>query len=162
MPGTDFFKKRTFLKKDVFFLWNLQGSYFQQNTENLLITKEEYLLIIQSSDVGMSSKRTYARSESHVISFSGKKSSVFGIGDKNGSGLVTTLPDSSQEKKMIPMNKMAKKGLRIIIVGCGKVGNTLTEQLVREGHDITLIDKNADKISVSTGLYDAQNPEMHP
>ena len=52
------------------------------------------------------------------------------------------------------MNKMAKKGLRIIIVGCGKVGNTLTEQLVREGHDITLIDKNADKISVSTGLYD--------
>ena len=99
MPGTDFFKKRTFLKKDVFFLWNLQGSYFQQNTENLLITKEEYLLIIQSSDVGMSSKRTYARSESHVISFSGKKSSVFGIGDKNGSGLVTTLPDSSQEKE---------------------------------------------------------------
>ena len=24
--------------------------------------------------------------------------------------------------------------LRIIIVGCGKVGYTLTEQLVREGH----------------------------
>lgn len=45
-------------------------------------------------------------------------------------------------------------GLRIIIVGCGKVGNTLTEQLVREGHNITLIDKDADKISVSTGLYD--------
>ncbi len=47
----------------------------------------------------MSSKRTYARSESHVISFSGKKSNVFSLGDKNGSGLVTTLPDSSQEKE---------------------------------------------------------------
>lgn len=45
-------------------------------------------------------------------------------------------------------------GLRILIVGCGKVGNTLTEQLVREGHNITLIDKSADKISLSTGLYD--------
>lgn len=45
-------------------------------------------------------------------------------------------------------------GLRIIIVGCGKVGNTLTEQLVREGHNITLIDKSSDKIASSTGLYD--------
>lgn len=35
----------------------------------------------------------------------------------------------------------SKKGLRIIIVGCGKVGITLTEQLAKEGHDITLIDK---------------------
>ena len=31
---------------------------------------------------------------------------------------------------------------RIIIVGCGKVGHTLTEQLAREGHDITIIDTN--------------------
>jgi len=30
----------------------------------------------------------------------------------------------------------------IIIVGCGKVGHTLTEQLAREGHDITIIDTN--------------------
>ena len=99
MPGTDFFKKRTFLEKDVFFLWNLQGSYFQQNKEYLLITKEEYLLIIQSSDVGMSSKRSYARSETHMISFAAKKSAMLGIGDKSGSGLVSTLPDSSQEKE---------------------------------------------------------------
>ena len=34
------------------------------------------------------------------------------------------------------------KGLSIIIVGCGKVGLTLVEQLSREGHDITVIDKN--------------------
>lgn len=45
-------------------------------------------------------------------------------------------------------------GLNIIIVGCGKVGATLTEQLIREGHDITLIDKNPQKIQTLTNLYD--------
>ena len=29
----------------------------------------------------------------------------------------------------------AKQGLNIIIVGCGKVGSTLIEQLTKEGHD---------------------------
>jgi len=55
---------------------------------------------------------------------------------------------------MVAMSNRGKKGFHIIIVGCGKVGNTLTEQLVREGHDITLIDKDADKVSMTTGLYD--------
>lgn len=45
-------------------------------------------------------------------------------------------------------------GLNIIIVGCGKVGNTLTEKLVEEGHDITLIDRNPQKIREITGIYD--------
>lgn len=37
---------------------------------------------------------------------------------------------------------MAKgKGLKIIIVGCGKVGETLVDKLSREGHDITIINK---------------------
>lgn len=51
---------------------------------------------------------------------------------------------------------MAKdvQGLSIIIVGCGKVGSTLIEQLSREGHDITVIDKNAQKIQELTNLYD--------
>ena len=35
----------------------------------------------------------------------------------------------------------SKNGLSIIIVGCGKVGMTLIEQLSKEGHDITIIDK---------------------
>ena len=39
-------------------------------------------------------------------------------------------------------SKPAKKGLKIIIVGCGKVGTTLVEQLSKEGHDIIIIDKN--------------------
>lgn len=47
-----------------------------------------------------------------------------------------------------------KKGLRIIIVGCGKVGTTLIEQLVKEGHDITIIDKNPQAVQTMTDLYD--------
>ena len=50
---------------------------------------------------------------------------------------------------------MAKnKGLSIIIVGCGKVGITLVEQLCREGHDITVIDKNRELVEYITGTYD--------
>lgn len=48
----------------------------------------------------------------------------------------------------------SKKGLHIIIVGCGKVGATLIEQLLKEGHDITIIDKNPQKIQGMTNLYD--------
>ena len=47
----------------------------------------------------------------------------------------------------------SKNGLNIIIVGCGKVGAALVEQLVREGHDITIIDKNPQKIQNYTNLY---------
>lgn len=47
-----------------------------------------------------------------------------------------------------------KQGLKIIIVGCGKVGITLIEQLCKEGHDITIIDKNPSKIQTLTNLYD--------
>lgn len=48
----------------------------------------------------------------------------------------------------------AEQGLNIIIVGCGKVGSTLVEQLSNEGHDITIIDKNPQKIQNLTTLYD--------
>ena len=36
--------------------------------------------------------------------------------------------------------------MKIIVVGCGKVGYSLTEQLNREGHDITVIDKDEEKV----------------
>ena len=50
-------------------------------------------------------------------------------------------------------NKMhVKNGLNIIIVGCGKVGMTLIEQLSKEGHDITIIDKNAAKVQEMSNL----------
>ena len=45
-------------------------------------------------------------------------------------------------------------GLKIIIVGCGKVGQTLVEQLSREGHDITIIDKNAQRVQALANSYD--------
>ena len=46
------------------------------------------------------------------------------------------------------------KGLSIVIVGCGKVGVTLVEQLSREGHDITVIDKDSSLVEYMTGTYD--------
>lgn len=50
--------------------------------------------------------------------------------------------------------KNAPKGLQIIIVGCGKVGRTLVEQLSKEGHDITIIDKNAERVQTVSSLFD--------
>lgn len=49
---------------------------------------------------------------------------------------------------------MSRNGLKIIIVGGGKVGKTLTAQLCAEGHDIAIIDNNADVVQELTGLYD--------
>lgn len=45
--------------------------------------------------------------------------------------------------------------MQIIIVGCGKVGRTLAEQLQEEKTDLTLIDLSADKINAITEDVDA-------
>lgn len=55
---------------------------------------------------------------------------------------------------MFHMNSHTVKGLKIIIVGCGKVGKTLIEQLSKEGHDIVIIDNNPAKIEEITNMYD--------
>lgn len=55
---------------------------------------------------------------------------------------------------MFNFKKNVKSGLRIIIVGCGKVGRTLIAVLSKEGHDIIIIDKNAAKIEEMENLYD--------
>lgn len=55
---------------------------------------------------------------------------------------------------MFKTKSQKEKGLNIIIVGCGKVGATLTEQLSKESHDITLIDKNPLKVQHLTNAYD--------
>ena len=47
-----------------------------------------------------------------------------------------------------------ENALKIIIVGCGKVGANLVDQLSKEGHDITVIDKKAEKIQDITNIYD--------
>lgn len=44
--------------------------------------------------------------------------------------------------------------LKIMIVGCGKVGSTLVEQLTQEGNDITIIDEDRNRIADLTNLYD--------
>lgn len=55
---------------------------------------------------------------------------------------------------MLKAKNPGSQGLNIIIVGCGKVGSTLIEQLSKEGHDITIIDKNAQKVQEIANLYD--------
>mgnify|MGYP002708278078 FL=1 len=55
---------------------------------------------------------------------------------------------------MFENRKEAPKGLKIIIVGCGKVGATLVDQLSQEGHDITVVDKNAALVQNIANQYD--------
>ena len=45
--------------------------------------------------------------------------------------------------------------MHIIIVGCGKVGYTLVEQLSNEEHNIIVVDKNPDKVKYITDELDA-------
>lgn len=45
--------------------------------------------------------------------------------------------------------------MNIIIVGCGKVGYTLVEQLSNEEHNIVVVDKNKDKVQYITDNLDA-------
>lgn len=49
--------------------------------------------------------------------------------------------------------------MRIIIAGCGKVGYTLAQQLGEEGHDVTLIDTDGDKLEATLGQLDVQGVE---
>lgn len=49
--------------------------------------------------------------------------------------------------------------MKIIIVGCGKVGLTLAEQLNNEGHDITVIDKDGIKLRTVTDNIDVMGVE---
>ena len=44
--------------------------------------------------------------------------------------------------------------MNIIIAGCGKIGCTLADALVSEGHDVTAIDENPQAIDEITNTYD--------
>lgn len=46
--------------------------------------------------------------------------------------------------------------MKIIIVGCGKVGYTLVEQLSGENHDIVVIDTSEEKVRAITDVLDAK------
>ena len=49
---------------------------------------------------------------------------------------------------------MSKKGLKIIVVGAGKVGDTLVNRLAEEGHDLVIIDKNVERLTELANLCD--------
>ena len=55
---------------------------------------------------------------------------------------------------VLKRNPKPKAGLKIIVVGCGKVGKTLVEQLYSEGHDVTVIDQNAQRVADVAAAYD--------
>ena len=44
--------------------------------------------------------------------------------------------------------------MRIVIVGAGKVGSTLAFQLVKEGHDVVVIDTNEERIKELQNMAD--------
>lgn len=44
--------------------------------------------------------------------------------------------------------------MNILIVGCGKVGNTLVKSLAREGHDVTVVDENKEVVRAVTDSCD--------
>ena len=55
---------------------------------------------------------------------------------------------------MFGIKKEKNQGLNIMIIGCGKVGRTIVEQLCLEGHDITVIDKNPAKVEAMANIHD--------
>jgi len=44
--------------------------------------------------------------------------------------------------------------MKIVIVGCGKIGKSVLKSLVQEGHDITAVDADPDIVSEITNTYD--------
>ncbi|NLL38353.1 MAG: Trk system potassium transporter TrkA [Clostridiales bacterium] len=56
--------------------------------------------------------------------------------------------------------------MRIVIVGCGKVGSALVEQLSAEGHDIVVIDSDKETVDGMANMYDVigiyGNGASHP
>ncbi len=45
--------------------------------------------------------------------------------------------------------------MKIIIVGCGKIGTTIIRSLISEGHDVVGIDTNPETIAEISNIYDA-------
>ena len=44
--------------------------------------------------------------------------------------------------------------MRIIVVGCGKIGTTVIANLVAEGHDVVAVDRSVESLSAVTEVYD--------
>ncbi len=46
--------------------------------------------------------------------------------------------------------------MRIVIVGAGLVGSTLADRLSRDGHDVSIIDQDPDKVRALSDSLDVQ------
>ena len=44
--------------------------------------------------------------------------------------------------------------MKILIAGCGQVGETLVQELSAEGHDLTILDEDARVLEVGMERYD--------
>jgi K+ transport systems, NAD-binding component len=51
--------------------------------------------------------------------------------------------------------------MRIIVIGCGKIGHDLIGALVNEGHEIIVIDKNLSVIEEIVSIYDVMGIQGH-
>jgi len=49
--------------------------------------------------------------------------------------------------------------MKIIVVGCGKIGSTLVEELAEDGHDITVIDTRPEKLNQLSSYLDVYGVE---
>ncbi len=47
--------------------------------------------------------------------------------------------------------------MRIIVVGCGKIGKTVISSLTAEGHDVIAVDTNADVVAEINDIYDVMS-----
>ena len=52
--------------------------------------------------------------------------------------------------------------MRIIVVGCGNVGLTLTEQLSKEGHNITVIEEQSSVVQTAVVWMFWESSETAP
>lgn len=59
-------------------------------------------------------------------------------------------------KETLNQGKIVEIEMKIIIVGDGKVGLAITDQLTKEGHDLVIVDSNPAVLQKSVELYDVQ------
>lgn len=60
----------------------------------------------------------------------------------------------NKEKRFLALAKNGDKYMKIIIVGCGKIGKAMIESLSAEGHDIVIVDKNPAVLNETADIYD--------
>lgn len=63
-------------------------------------------------------------------------------------------PHRNRAHQVPELKKKENPGLKVIIVGCGKVGTALARQLSEENHDVTMIDTNRTRIGNIGSSYD--------